>query len=52
MSTEPSKVFERRFQNRLADLNRATEEAVRFIEEIDVDYAASDSTAALITAAS
>ncbi|MBI5820352.1 MAG: ATP-binding protein [Verrucomicrobia bacterium] len=40
MSTEPSKVFERRFQNRLADLNHATEEAVRFIEENGVNGAA------------
>ena len=33
MSTGPDNVFERRFPNQLADLNRVTEEAVRFIEE-------------------
>jgi serine/threonine-protein kinase RsbW len=33
MSTEPGNVFERRFYNRLDDLSRVTEEAVRFIEE-------------------
>lgn len=33
MSAEPSRIFERRFQNRLADLGHATEEALRFIEE-------------------
>ncbi|HAM39987.1 MAG: hypothetical protein A2107_13375 [Verrucomicrobia bacterium GWF2_62_7] len=33
MSTEPSKVFEKRFQNRLAELGHATEEAMHFIEE-------------------
>ena len=37
MSTEPSRTFERRFQNRLADLGHATEEAVRFIEENGVN---------------
>lgn len=36
MSIEPSKTFESRFQNRLADLNRAIAEAVRFIEESGV----------------
>jgi anti-sigma regulatory factor (Ser/Thr protein kinase) len=33
MSTEPDNIFERRFHNRLDDLSRVTEEAVRFIEE-------------------
>jgi serine/threonine-protein kinase RsbW len=33
MSTEPGNIFERRFHNRLDDLSRVTEEAVRFIEE-------------------
>jgi serine/threonine-protein kinase RsbW len=37
MSTEPGNIFERRFHNRLDDLNRVTEEAVRFIEERGVD---------------
>lgn len=32
MSTEPPKTFERRFKNSLADLGRAMEEAVHFIE--------------------
>jgi serine/threonine-protein kinase RsbW len=32
MRTEPLKTFERRFQNSLADLGQATEEAVRFVE--------------------
>ena len=32
MSTEPGDVFERRFYNRLDDLSRVTEDAVRFIE--------------------
>ena len=32
MSTEPGDIFERRCYNRLHDLSRATEEAVRFIE--------------------
>jgi serine/threonine-protein kinase RsbW len=32
MSTELTKVFERRFPNSLADLSRVTEEAVQFIE--------------------
>ena len=32
MSTEPGDVFERRFCNRLDDLSRVTEDAVRFIE--------------------
>jgi anti-sigma regulatory factor (Ser/Thr protein kinase) len=33
MSTEPGNIFEKRFHNRLDDLSRVTEEAVRFIEE-------------------
>ena len=37
MSTEPGNVFERRFHNRLDDLSRVTEEAVRFIQERGVD---------------
>ena len=37
MSTEPGDIFERRFYNRLHDLSRATEEAVRFIEKRGVD---------------
>jgi anti-sigma regulatory factor (Ser/Thr protein kinase) len=32
MSTEPPKVFERRFPNTLPDLGRVTEEAVGFLE--------------------
>ena len=32
MSTEPGDVFERHFYNRLDDLSRVTEDAVRFIE--------------------
>lgn len=33
MSIEPGNIFERRFPNRLEDLCRITEEAVRFVEE-------------------
>ena len=33
MSPGPDNVFERRFPNQLADLNRVTEQAVSFIEE-------------------
>lgn len=33
MDTEPAKIFETRFQNRLADLGHATEKAVRFVKE-------------------
>ncbi len=33
MSAEPGNIFERRFANRLEELNRVTEEAVRFAEE-------------------
>jgi serine/threonine-protein kinase RsbW len=32
MRAEPRKIFERRFQNSLADLGRATEETLRFLE--------------------
>lgn len=32
MSVERPEIFERRFQNSLADLGRVTEEAVRFVE--------------------
>ena len=33
MSAEPHNVFERRFSNCLADLGRATQEAVQFLED-------------------
>ncbi len=37
MNTEPGNVFERHFPNRLDELSRVTEEAVRFVEERGVD---------------
>jgi serine/threonine-protein kinase RsbW len=33
MTAEPGNIFERRFPNRLDELSRVTEEAVRFVEE-------------------
>jgi anti-sigma regulatory factor (Ser/Thr protein kinase) len=37
MNAEPANTFERRFPNQLDPLSRATEEAVRFLEERGVD---------------
>ena len=37
MSTEPGSIFERRFANRSDELNRVTEEAVRFVEGRGLD---------------